>query len=109
MAKIGLLILQKGVWKGERILSEEWVNESTQMFISLPWLSWADGYGYQWWIKYYFSGISYIPVYFASGWGGQSIRIFPTLNIVAVFTGSNYATAHPIDYLISEYILPSVL
>jgi CubicO group peptidase (beta-lactamase class C family) len=109
MAKIGLLILQKGVWEGERILSEEWVNESTQMFISLPWLSWADGYGYQWWIKYYFSGISYIPVYFASGWGGQSIRIFPTLNIVAVFTGSNYASAHPIDYLISEYILPSVL
>jgi len=108
MAKIGFLFLEKGVWKGERIISEEWVNESTQTFISLPWLGWTDGYGYQWWKRSYNYGAHYIPIYFASGWGGQSIRIFPTLNMVAIFTGSNYVTAHPIDYLISEFILPAV-
>jgi len=64
MAKIGFLFLENGVWNGERIISEAWVNESTQTFISLPWVSWADGYGYQWWMKGYNYGVHYIPVYF---------------------------------------------
>lgn len=48
-AKIGYLIWSKGVWRGNRIVSEEWINESV-----LPWVKDMGGgrpwqYGYQWW------------------------------------------------------------
>lgn len=108
MAKIGNLFLRKGIWNGTRIVSEEWVDESTKEFISLPWVNWADAYGYQWWIKKYPVASEDIRVYFASGWGGQTIRVFPGLEMVVVMTGSNYVTADPIDFIITEYILPAV-
>ena len=33
MAKIGQLCLNKGIWEGNRIISEEWITEMTRMFI----------------------------------------------------------------------------
>jgi hypothetical protein len=108
MAKIGNLFLRKGIWNGTRIISEEWVDESTKEFISLPWVSWADAYGYQWWIIKYPVAATDIRVYFASGWGGQTIRVFPSLEMVVIMTGSNYVTADPIDFIITKYILPAV-
>lgn len=64
-AKIGQLFLQKGVWKGKRIISEEWINQSTsvQIYPGIDNVSdeseiqrirksddWKAGYGYQMWI-----------------------------------------------------------
>ena len=33
MAKIGQLCLNKGIWEGNRIISEEWITEMTRMYI----------------------------------------------------------------------------
>ena len=114
MAKIGYLYLNKGIWKEERILSEEWITESIQPHISISGTPWPIHYGYQWWINTYHllapNATNYhIPIYYASGWGGQRIAVFPTLEMVAIFTGSNYVTSSPINHLITEYILPAVL
>lgn len=52
IAKLGQLYLQKGVWKGEQLLSEEWVNEATSLQTSNgsnPDSDWEQGYGYQFW------------------------------------------------------------
>ncbi|MFC1997780.1 serine hydrolase domain-containing protein [Chloroflexota bacterium] len=105
MAKLGQLFLNKGTWKGQRIVSEEWIDQSTTG--TLP-PTWFDGYGYQWWLMIYRSGSTTIGSYFAAGWGGQRIVVFPRLDMVVVFTGGNYVEEEPVDVIIEGHILPAV-
>ena len=95
MAKLGYLYLQKGMWDGEQILPPEWVAAAT----SKPDEHMSQNYGYLWWL---------IPtdVYFASGRGTQRIYVFPSKNIVVVFTGGG---AKIISILLNTYVMPSVL
>jgi len=107
MAKFGYLFLNNGVWKKQRIFSDNWVNESTAIrFFTQD--RWEDAYGYQWWIKTFHSGSHNYASYFAQGWGGQCIFQFPEINMVVVFTGGNYYTSSPMLDLLSSFILPAV-
>ncbi len=52
ICKLGVLYLQKGVWEGKRLLSEEWVADATyphadNSMNGTP--DWCAGYGYQIW------------------------------------------------------------
>ena len=52
IARFGQLYLQKGVWKGQRLISQEWISEATRKQISNgndPLSDWNQGYGYQFW------------------------------------------------------------
>jgi CubicO group peptidase (beta-lactamase class C family) len=106
MAKFGALYLNGGVWNGERIVSEAWVEASTAEHVSL---SWGGGYGYQWWQRTYKAGATSVDSFYAAGWGGQRITVFPSLDMVVVFTGGNYVQQEPVDEIISRYILPAAL
>jgi CubicO group peptidase (beta-lactamase class C family) len=99
MAKIGYLYLSYGKWEGIQIISEQWIKASTSAMISWGWVL---DYGYQWWIA---------PdgdFYRALGYGGQQINVFPSEDLIIVFTGMNpnfdYAS-----YLIYNYIFPSII
>jgi CubicO group peptidase (beta-lactamase class C family) len=105
MAKLGYLFLNGGIWEGERIVSEEWIDESTKGYLSPEW---ADGYGYQWWLRTYHSGSTAVDSYYAAGWGGQRITVFPSLDMVLVFTGGNYVEGEPVDEIIERHILPAI-
>lgn len=113
MAKFGSLFLNGGTWKNERIISQNWVNISTQKYIEpgryQADFSWADGYAFQWWLweDIYNNNFS---AYFASGWGGQWIIISPSMNMVIVSTAGNYYTdtKMPIETIIVEHIIPSI-
>lgn len=77
MLKIGQLYLQKGEWNGARIFDTGY-----------PELAWAPGvsnrYGLHWWI----GRVKGVPFYFANGYKGQRIYVFPSLRIVAALTSS---------------------
>jgi CubicO group peptidase (beta-lactamase class C family) len=107
MAKIGYLYLKKGIWKGTRIISEEWINNSVQNHI-IPPVNWAYGYGYLWWLKRYNSSNHLYYSFNAEGWGGQQIIVIPSENMVVVFTGANYVSNTPNDDIMSSYILPAI-
>ncbi len=52
IARFGQMYLQKGLWCGERLLPEAWVDEATRMHSdnsSQPSPDWQQGYGYQFW------------------------------------------------------------
>jgi CubicO group peptidase (beta-lactamase class C family) len=106
MAKFGLLYLQKGLWGGNQIISEEWVDESTRKHIAID--SYWD-YGYQWWLRTYHASSRDYKSFAARGWGGQYIFVFPSLEMVVVFTGGNYSTPEPVDEILTRFILPAVL
>lgn len=105
MAKLGYLYLNGGVWNGARVISEEWIETSTKKHASTPG---GEGYGYQWWRKTYRSGGASVDAFYAAGWGGQRITVFPSRGMVMVFTGGNYVGQEPVDEIITRYILPAV-
>jgi CubicO group peptidase (beta-lactamase class C family) len=105
MAKLGYLYLNNGLWNGQRIISGAWVEESVKEHVSL---SDTEGYGYQWWLMTYRYGGNSVDSFHASGWGGQRIIVFPSLDMVVVFTGGNYVGASPVDEIVTRYILPAV-
>ncbi|NIM95834.1 MAG: serine hydrolase [Anaerolineales bacterium] len=105
MAKFGYLYLNGGLWGDKRILSKEWIEESVEDHAS-P--TWGDGYGYQWWLRTYDLGSTSIESFYAAGWGGQRIMVFPSLDMVVVFTGGNYVEEEPVDEIIIRHILPAV-
>ena len=107
MAKLGYLFLNDGMWNGTRIISSEWISKSVQNHIS-PGVSWADGYGYLWWLRNYHSGGITYSSYRAEGWGGQMIIVIPDEKMVVVFTGANYVSDSPCDEIMRDYILPSL-
>lgn len=114
MAKFGQLFLNKGIWDGERVISEEWCLQSTSKHIDPNDYSnnynWSDGYGFQWWQRDYSSGGKEYNSYFASGWGGQLIIVIPQIETVIVFTGGNYYTGEKISFytIVEEYIIPAL-
>jgi CubicO group peptidase (beta-lactamase class C family) len=81
IAKLGQLYLQRGVWKGHRLLSETWVDASTskQVDNSSTAPDWAQGYGYQFWRSRHAS-------YRADGAFGQFAFVLPELDTVVAIT-----------------------
>jgi CubicO group peptidase (beta-lactamase class C family) len=106
MAKFGQLFLNEGKWNGTQIVSKEWVMLSTQNHINPP-VSWADGYGYLWWLRNLRVNNKTVGSFKAIGWGGQEIFILKDLAMVVVFTGANYVSNVPCDEIMQRYILPS--
>jgi hypothetical protein len=49
-----------------------------------------------------------MEAFHASGWGGQSIMVFPDWDMVVVFTGGNYVSEDPSAEILTSYILPAV-
>jgi CubicO group peptidase (beta-lactamase class C family) len=84
MAKIGYLFLYKGIWKGEVIISEAWVNESTDKHKE------NDQYGYLWWRGFGYVNRQKVHFFNGSGYGGQKIYVFPSIEMVVVITSGNY-------------------
>ncbi|MCG8608605.1 serine hydrolase, partial [bacterium] len=94
----------EGEWRGQRVISEEWVRESTSQ--QGP----NQGYGYQWWLTPFEVNGQTMESFSAQGRGGQDIFVFPTLNFVAVFTGGNdnERAGQPFAML-GLHILPAML
>lgn len=111
MAKYGQLYLNGGVWRGERIVSEEWVRESWGRYGRLAPLD-RNGhdYGYLWWHHHYPVGDAVVETLAARGNGGQYIFVVPSLNLVAVITSGNFRngrTRQP-EEIMRRFILPAV-
>lgn len=114
MVKIGITFLNKGVWKGKQIISEQWIEKSATSYpgnhgINIPGVaSGRNGYSYSWWIKSYSKSGKRINMFNAGGWGGQEIMVLPELNTVVIFTGGNYLSKVKVFKILEKYIIPSI-
>jgi CubicO group peptidase (beta-lactamase class C family) len=97
MAKIGQLYLNGGIWDGKRIISAEWIAESTK--VHSYWDELKLSYGYLWWI---IDGDSYA----ALGDGGNAIYVNTAKNLVVAITSLFKPTAKDRIELIKKYIEP---
>lgn len=106
MTKLGQLYLDKGIWDGKQVISSDWIEKSVTKSVKLN-LGFANGYGYQWWMKEFVVDGNLVNAYFAAGNGGQFIYVFPALNAVISFTGENYGsqTMYQVNSLLEDFLL----
>ncbi|UCE24602.1 MAG: serine hydrolase [Candidatus Zixiibacteriota bacterium] len=104
MAKFGQMYMDGGVWKGSRIVSEEWVIRSTTAYLG--------NYGYNWWVYRWTTPVGSINTLYAFGNGGNGVWIFESLDMVVVFTGDYFVNP---DYwqnqqqILKERIIPAAV
>jgi len=79
MAKFGQLYLQQGVWHGQQIVPQAWVEESLQVQSTVD--STRD-YGYLWWLpKFHNHAVKKMW-----GFGGQFVYLIPGSDTIVVMT-----------------------
>jgi CubicO group peptidase (beta-lactamase class C family) len=102
LLKIGQAYLGGGAWNGRRIVTAQWVAESTAPRIEIS--PATTGYSAEEFGNYYGrgrDGLAWhlgalnvggreIPTYAAGGNGGQVLLVVPACDLVVVFTGGNY-------------------
>jgi CubicO group peptidase (beta-lactamase class C family) len=105
--KLGQLVLNEGMWEGQRILSRDFVRRmiSTQTKIG------DRQYGWLWWIEDYPYEAGTVRAVFAGGNGGQIVMAVPELDLVIAFYGGSYsdrALFIPQNVYVPQRILPAV-
>ena len=88
LARFGLLYLQGGVWHGERLISEEWID-----FVRTPAPALTDHgnfYGGQWWLVPDHRTDVPKEAYSTSGNRGQYVIVAPSHDLVIVRRGLDY-------------------
>jgi CubicO group peptidase (beta-lactamase class C family) len=85
-ARFGLLYLRDGLWDGQRLLPEGWVNHGRTVRSVDP----TDGalYGAHWWVV-----DDGLGTFCALGYEGQSITLCPALDLIVVRLGKTDATS----------------
>lgn len=107
-ARLGLLMLNKGNWMGEQILSEEWVDFATTPNGVAP----KGEYGAQWWLN---AGNPNKPeekifpslpndAFYAGGFEGQWVLVIPSADLVIVRLGFSPRGGFDMDDFASKVI-----
>jgi CubicO group peptidase (beta-lactamase class C family) len=89
MARLGLLMLRGGNWRGRQIIPRDWVRKITGPVTRVTEMNpegyrkGSFGYGYLWWV---FDGAAaqgpYAGAYSGQGAGGQYITVLPSIGLV---------------------------
>ena len=104
LARFGLLYLRKGDWDGKRILSREWVEESTRSYSDTQTV--RGGYGYLWWIPELAGGDE---AFAACGVGTQVLLVVPDMDLVVVQRVNTFAGLnHPFDPELYRKIIDAI-
>ena len=102
VAALGQLYLQRGVWDGERILDEDWVDAATSTQVANPDEAnpdWSQGYGFQFWMaRHGFRG---------DGAYGQFCVVLPEQDVVLALTGQTIDMQAVLDAA-WQHLLPAI-
>ncbi len=104
MIKMGLLVLNKGEYKGSKVISGDWIKEMVKDRMDVDEYF---RYGFLWWKNKRNKERDYEAV-FANGLGSQLIIILPESQVVIVTTGANYDIRKHVECLeqINQKIIP---
>lgn len=103
IARLGQLYLQKGMWEGKRILSEEWIAMATSRQIengSNPESDWNQGYGFQFWMCRH-------NCYRGDGAFGQYCLVMPAQKAV-IAINSGLGDMQKVLNLVWQHLLPAM-
>jgi len=95
MAALGELVRNKGEYQGRRVVSEDGIAQMLQPRVVISTVDpYADGYGYFWYFKAMPVGERRLPVWFASGNGGNKVYVLPEQALVVTVASSAYGRGY---------------
>ncbi len=113
--KLGQLYLSGGIWHGTRIVSEDWVRQSTTAYSTFDPQTNYDApheYGFGWHINRLQVGDQVFRAYSAGGNGGQIVMVVPDLDLVVSINGGSYGEFTKWYrwglQLVPQYIIPAL-
>jgi len=107
-AKIGQMVLDEGRFEGRRVIEASWIKAALAPRVATGEADgYADHYGYFWYAKTQEIAGEKIPVFFASGNGGNKIYVIPTRRMVVSVASSAYGKGY--GQRRSEEILKTLL
>ena len=82
LARLGKLVVQRGLWDGEQVVSSAWIDTSTAKQTDMDPESAGHGfdYGFYWW------RVPELGAFTAYGHGGQYVLVAPAKQLVIVMT-----------------------
>ena len=111
LAKVGQLVLDGGLWRGQRIVSARWIAEMTAPHLP-PGAPFGFGdaysYGYLWWLGRSAAAGREVKWVGGIGWGGQRLWVVPSLDLVVVATAGLYHRT-PKQFLAADTAFDMVL
>jgi CubicO group peptidase (beta-lactamase class C family) len=114
--KLGQLYLSGGLWHGSRVISQDWVRQSTTASSTFDPQSEYDApheYGFGWHINHLRGGDRTFLAYSAGGNGGQIIMVIPDLDLVVGINGRSYGEFTKWYrwglQLVPQYIIPALV
>jgi CubicO group peptidase (beta-lactamase class C family) len=105
MQKWGALLVNRGLWGGRRIISEEWIAKAAEPSISAG--SKVPNYGWFWWRNAFGTPLDFQV---ANGWKGQRLAISHDKRLVVSMTACiESEDEHEVfGRLMRNYIVPAV-
>ncbi len=121
--KLGQLMLNKGMWNGNRVISEEWAQHASTPMVKIQARTTSNclpestaklclrNYGYLWWhIDFPYQGRK-VHAYYAGGNGGQSLVVIPELDMLIETWAGNYSSSTALrvrEDIVARFVLPAV-
>ncbi|NMR34018.1 serine hydrolase [Chryseobacterium aquaticum] len=110
-AKYAQLYKNNGVWKGNQILSKEWIQKTFAHQIKIPERE-NEFYSYLFWNKSVEYKGKHYETYYCAGNGGNEFIIFKDLPLVIIITSKAYNKpyGHPqAEKIVKDFILSAIL
>jgi len=113
LAKLGLLMMNRGNWNGKQIIPAKLVDEAISEAINIEKASdFRVGYGYQIWLPSFPVNGKWIRLKEFTGNGGQYVQIDQANGIMVVTTAGNYNNREmkkSTQVIIEDFVYPAML
>ena len=110
LAKVGVMVLDNGRWKGEQVVPRKWIELSTQRHTEQTFPIWSFdgiyGYGYQWWQGNFGGEYGEFSAITGVGYGGQRLFIVPERDLVVTIFAGNYGNGL---WRVSEQVMAEII
>lgn len=107
-AKIGLLVLQNGLWNGRQLVSGAWIKKMLEPAFRVPGApETGPSMGFLWWQEPVVEGE--VRSFQARGNGGQYLIAVPGKQLLGVFTGSAFNDSQQLQpfLLMKAFVIPA--
>jgi CubicO group peptidase (beta-lactamase class C family) len=109
MLKLGILIQQRGKWKGRRVVSASWIDAAVARQSRVDDSDYGLGIWHRWYGVQTQAGQRRVDTIMLSGNGGQKVFLVPSLDLVAVFTGGAFNLESSSNEMMALVLLPALL
>jgi CubicO group peptidase (beta-lactamase class C family) len=109
MLKLGILIQDRGEWKGNRVVSASWIDAAVARQSRVDDSDYGLGIWHRWYRVRTSAGDQRVDTIMLSGNGGQKVYLVPSLDLIVVSTGTAFFVESPLNEMLARVLLPALM